>query len=62
MMLSLYAAQGETKDVNISAEIKDTVTITIEISLKEVDQDLASTNMTLETVTQNFRDNGFDCK
>ena len=61
-MLSLYAAQGETKDVNISVEIKDTMTITIQISLKEVDQDLVSTNMTLETVTQNFRDNGFACK
>ena len=61
-MLSLYAAQGETKDVNIYVEIKDTMTITIQISLKEVDQDLVSTNMTLETVTQNFRDNGFDCK
>ena len=60
----------EIKGIKTTVDIQDTISATIEIDLKEVDPtmlsnlgiDLTNTEMNMDTIVQQMKDQGFQCK
>ncbi|MCH1939775.1 hypothetical protein [Holdemania massiliensis] len=69
-ILAQSGFSAEIKGIKTTVDIQDTISATIEIDLKEVDPtmlsnlgiDLSNAEMKMDTIVQQMKDQGFQCK